>query len=110
MSTDATSAIEHLKRVTALAERLAARGIAIYEHSYYLMAFGIWTIVAGRRIKRFTFSWDGRDEFLEISVSEHDSSAVPARWSHVRTEHIKARDLTIPFQFVAEYVEREYPA
>ena len=93
----------------ALAERLAPRGIAIYEHSYYLMSFGSWTIVAGRRTRGHRFSWDGRDAFLEISVSEHDS-AVPARWSHIRTEHIKARDLTIPFQFVAEYVEREYPA
>jgi hypothetical protein len=110
MSTDPTSAIEHLKRVMALAKRLAPHGIAIYEHSYHLMAFGSWTIVAGRRTKRHKFSWDGRDEFLEISVSEHDSSAVPARWSGVRTEHMKARDFHSPFEFIAAYVESQYPA
>ena len=108
MSTDATSAIEHLKRVTALAERLAARGIAIYEHSYHMLAFGSWTIVAGRRNRRVKFSWDGRDEFLEIQVAEHDSSAMPARWSHIRTEQIKARDLNIPFQYVEDYLLTHY--
>jgi hypothetical protein len=108
MSTDATSAIEHLKRVTALAERLAARGIAIYEHSYHMLAFGSWTIVAGRRKKRVNFSWDGRDECFDIPVAEHDSSAVPARWSHIRSEHIKARDLSTPFHHIDEYFQKDH--
>jgi hypothetical protein len=110
MSRDSPSAIEHLKRIMALAERLSPQGMAIYEHSYHLLAFGSWTIVAGRRNKRFRFSWDGRDEFLEISASERDLSSAPARWSHIRTEHMKARGLNIPAHYVEEYLQIAFTA
>lgn len=65
---DAQSAIDHLNRLVRLAERLSARGIALYEHDYVTLAFGSFRLEIGTRHKRWGLWWDGKDGCLTISA------------------------------------------
>ncbi len=66
---DSQSAIDHLARLTELAEVLAAQGIAVYEHEYLPLAFGSFRLELGTRRTRWGFSWDGKEGFLSVSAA-----------------------------------------
>ena len=64
---DSQSAVNHLERLLRLARALADRGIAIYEHEYFMLTFGSFRLELGTRHRRWGFSWDGREGFLSTS-------------------------------------------
>jgi len=90
--------------VADLAERLAEKGIAVYEHRFTYMAFGSWEIVAGRRKKMLHFTYDGKDSDLSYC-----DASVKAQ-SHVGLQHRRfaTHEGGEPFAFVADVLEKEF--
>ena len=71
--TELAGSVRHFERMAALAAELAAKDIAIYEHSLRPLAFGSFELQVGTQERRWRFSWEGRDGDLAIasaSVSE----------------------------------------
>lgn len=58
-------------------------GITLYEHSYSHLAFGSWSIVAGKPHHRMLFSWDGKGSYLGIGESEFTNSSSSPEWRPV---------------------------
>src|SRR5439155_6479706 len=106
---DAASSTEHFQRFFALAQQLAGRGVAIYEHHWDFLAFGSWTIVAGSRHRRFEFSWDGREFSISVSQCEFSDSRSHPHWSAPKTQSLPNDDLAAPFQYVEQFFDKEAP-
>lgn len=64
---DPQVASEHLDRLSRLATALAGRGLAIYEHHYYMLVMGSFRLEVGTRHERWVVSWDGKEGFIDIS-------------------------------------------
>lgn len=91
MDSDAQDFSQHIAAVLALSQRLAALDIAIYQHNYHALAFGSWTIVAGKRKERIRFTWDGRDRFLTVEQAAFPDSQQRTEWQRMETEGANIR-------------------
>lgn len=110
MHSDAQSSVRHIEAVLAMAQRLSASDIAVYEHSYHALVFGNWTIVAGKRKERVRFSWDGRDAFLTVEQATFPDSRQRTEWEHVKTQGIDVRHHTEPLDAVESFLRRKFAA
>jgi hypothetical protein len=90
---DSDSALDHFDRMTRLANALAARGIAIYEHHYFMLGFGSFRLELGTRHKRWRFSWDGKEGFLDVSDVYAPREGEPAPLVAGRSIHFGLGDL-----------------
>ena len=108
MVSDAQSSVRHIEAVLAMAQRLSASDIAIYEHSYDALVFGSWTIVAGKRKERLRFSWDGRDGFLTVEQATFPDSQQRTEWQHVKTESVDVRHYTEALDAVESFLKRKF--
>ena len=108
MLTEAQSSVRHIQAVLALAQRLAASDITIYEHNYNKLVFGSWTIVAGKRKERVRFSWDGRDAFLTVEQAGFPDSQQRTEWEHVKTEGVDVRHYTEALDAVECFLKRKF--
>ncbi|MFQ5974600.1 MAG: hypothetical protein ACE5Q3_19930 [Alphaproteobacteria bacterium] len=100
---DSQSAIDHFQRLERLAAALADHGIAIYEHQYYMLAFGGFRLELGTRHRRWGFSWDGKEGFLTVSDPYAPSAGRPAPPVSGKTEHLGLGDLDAPFRFIESF-------
>ena len=100
---DPESAIAHFRRVERLATGLSDRGIAIYEHEYFLLAFGSFRLEVGTRGRRWGFSWDGKDGCLDVSAPYAAPEGRPAPPVAGRAERLGLGDLDAPFRFVRDF-------
>lgn len=100
---DATSGVEHSRRMLALTERLAAQGIAVYEHQWFCLMFGSWTLIAGTRHRRFRFQWDGKEFFIDVQVAEFGSSGDKPVWHAVTNERLAPDIGSDPLTFVETF-------
>ncbi len=82
MADDCAFTSTHYHRIAELSDRLSQKHFAIYEHQYRYLAFGSWQLVAGTRKRRFRFTWDGRERFLQVEVAAVQSG-VFAPWSPI---------------------------
>ena len=73
MSTPSRPPRDHLDRVSDVCERLAARGVIIYEHSFQRDA-NRWIVVAGQQRARLRIEWDGAGATLIVSEASTDSA------------------------------------
>ena len=71
---------------------LEQRGIEIYEHHYFSLAFGSWTLIAGKRHERIRFDWDGRDAFLTISETTFSDARSTQEWKKIQQMGINTKD------------------
>lgn len=110
MISDTQGSVRHIEAVLALAQRLAAADIAIYEHSYRGLAFGSWTIVAGMRKERVRCSWDGRDGCLTVEQAAFPDSQQRTDWQHVKTEGVGVRHYTEALDAVEQFLRRKSAA
>jgi len=110
MLSDAESSVRHIEAVLAMAQRLSASGIAIYEHSYHALVFGSWTIEAGKRKGRFRFSWDGRDGLLTVEQAAFPDSRQRTGWKHVKTEGIDIKQYTEALDSVESFLRQAMAA
>ena len=98
----------YFRRLADLAERLAKKKVAIYEHSFEYMAFGSWEIVAGRRERMLRFNYDGKESYLfycdaAVNPHTHQYALKDRRFATFATH--KGED---PLAFVAEVLEKEF--
>lgn len=105
MIDDSSSSAEYFVKVARLAERLASKRIAIYEHKFHYMAFGSWELVAGRRDGMLRFSYDGKDSLLSFG------DAASAHRDGMGLEHRRVRtwEGEDPLAFVGEVLEQQFP-
>ena len=100
---DSQSAIDHLERLASLAGVLAERGIAIYEHEYFMLAFGSFRLELGTRHTRWGFSWDGKEGFLDVSTAYKPREGRPSPQVAVKSIHVGLGDLDAPFAFIEAF-------
>lgn len=104
MSTDDSHYSEnYFQALATLAERLARKRIALYEHKFDLLSFGNWEIVAGRRKKMLSFSYDAKESCLSYC----DAAVRP----HHGSNDVHARRLNPeenPFNTIADILENEF--
>jgi len=106
---DTESALKHFRAIISLGEKLKEIGVDYYEHQYYSLAFGSWTIIAGKRKERTKFSWDGRDGFLELwEANFPDSSYSTVEWNHVKTEGVDYKDPVTVYDRMEQYLRIKY--
>jgi hypothetical protein len=74
MRADAESCLNHLRSLLAMAERLSKLNVAIYEHSFSMLAFGSWNLTAGKRKDRVEASWDGKEGVLVLGCAKFRDS------------------------------------
>ena len=92
---DSQSSADYFKSVADLAERLAKKKVAVYEHSFTYMAFGSWEIVAGRRKKMLRFTY-------------HNTSVTPKSHTDLQHRRFATHEGEDPLAFVAEVLEKEF--
>ena len=101
---DSQSSTDYFKSVASLAERLAKKKVAVYEHRFTYMAFGSWEIVAGRRSKMLRFTYDGKDSYLSYC----DASVKPQSYTDLQHRRFATHKGEDPFAFTAELLEKEF--
>ena len=110
MATDAQSSVRHLELLLAMAQRLAALDIAIYEHNYYALVFGSWILVVGKRKERVRFSWDGRDGFLTVEQATVPDSRQQPKWEPVKTDGIQVTEYAETLDAVEKFLREKFAA
>ena len=103
------SSIEHLKLVFELAESCERHDLTVYVYEYSYMAFGSWMIITGKNKHRTKFSWDGKESYLGISMSEFQNSSSMPDWKPVfpNVGGTKKTEAEV-FAFVKEVLEKQY--
>ena len=103
------SSIEHLKLVYELAGYCEMHDLIVYEHEYSYMHFGSWMIIIGKSKHRTKFSWDGKESYLDISMSEFQNSNSMPDWKPVfpNVGGTKKTEAEV-FAFVMEVLEKQY--
>lgn len=104
MIDDSESSASYFMQVARLAERLASKGIAIYEHKFHYTAFGSWELVAGRRDRMVRFSYDGKDSWLSYGA------AASAHRDGTGLEHRRVRtwEGEDPLAFTGDVLEEHF--
>jgi hypothetical protein len=100
---DANSGVSHFGHLLSLAERLASQSVALYYHEWHFDAFGSWSIVAGRRHRRFRFVWDGKEFSIHVDSCYKTSGGYPEQWTAVAEEHLGAGDLLAPVSYIERF-------
>lgn len=107
MPSDAQNSVLHLEAVHAMAQRLSALDISIYEHSYRALAFGSWTIEAGKRKERARCVWDGRDEVLTVEQGV-SSDSQRTDWQPVEGEGDGVKHSAQALEVVETFLRRKF--
>jgi hypothetical protein len=100
---DSQSAIDHFQRLLRLADVLAERGVSIYEHEYFMLAFGGFRLELGTRHRRWGFSWDGKEGLLGVSDAYAPREGRPAPPVYGKSAHLGLDDLDAPFTFIERF-------
>jgi hypothetical protein len=72
----------HIEALARMLKELESEDIGLYEHHYWPMAFGNFTVVLGRAHKRVKFDWDSRESVLAVSLSDFSNQGDPPEWVH----------------------------
>jgi hypothetical protein len=100
--------LKHFEQLNDAAKSLSTRGIEIYEHHYFGVAFGNWTVVAGKRKERVRFDWDGREAFLTISEASFPDSQHATEWNQTKQMGINSTDGGEVWRAVVEFLEVKF--
>ena len=102
---DSQSSADYFKSVATLAEQLAGKKIAIYEHKFTYMAFGSWEIVTGRRSKMIHFTYDGKDSYLSYC----DATVKPQSYTDLQHRRFDTHKGEDPLEYLVKVLENEFP-
>lgn len=100
--------LKHFEQLNETANSLSARGIEIHEHHYFGLAFGNWTLIAGKRKERVRFDWDGRDAFLTISEAKFPDSQHSTEWTQIKQTGINSTDGREVWRTVSEFLNVKF--
>jgi hypothetical protein len=109
MERSSQSAAKLIRRLSELAERLAARDIVVASlHADYSL-FGSWQLIAEKHHEAIRFFWDGRDSYITTESSPIRQNSAPNEWKHETAKGFDVPSGGDPLRFVEEYLERRFP-
>ena len=88
---DATDSQSIIASISALAEDLASKDVAVYGVAFDYLHFGSWTIETGHRHKRTLLEWDGKEGLLTASVAAVADAQGRKNWKRVAERRIDMR-------------------
>jgi hypothetical protein len=116
-------AIDFLRALTGLAERLAARDVVVGELRSHWSAFGSWELHATSGVQEerradalrrgayrepgpdvLRVTWDGRDRTLRVQLSPTTATAMLNKWESKVEQRLESFEQAI--RFAEEYVAR----
>lgn len=78
----------HFDFVVALAQKLRAHEIGLYEHIFHGVPFGSWSVTFGRHRTRVRFSYDASCSTLRVQQADAPAADSYPDWSQVRVEDV----------------------
>ena len=103
------SSIEHIKLINDVSEFCEKHDLIIFEHDYNYMVFGSWSLVIGKSKHRMRFSWDGKESYLGVGVSEFQNSNSTANWEPVLPSIGGTQKTEVEvFAFIKESLKKQY--
>ncbi len=103
------TSIEHIRLVNEIADFCESRDLTIFEHQYNYMVFGSWFLVIGKRKQRMKFSWDGKESYLGVEVSQFENSNSVAEWQPVSPNVVDVQKTEAEvFSFIKETLGKQY--
>jgi len=110
ISRDPDSFLDHFRKICSLAANLSDQGIAVYEHSYHMLAFGSWVLVLGKRKSRFRFTWDGKDGVLKTEKALIPNSGLIIKWEDISLEFDTKSEGENIFRSIENFIKKKFEA
>jgi hypothetical protein len=107
---DANGFLEHSGQIHSLTASLSRDGIAIYEHSYDMLALGSWLLVLGKRKYRFRLIWDGRDSILKTEKALIPDSGTIIKWEEISNEIDTNHPGENIFKSIEDFIRKQFQA
>jgi hypothetical protein len=105
---DADRFLEHSRQIHSLAASLSRDGIAVYEYSYDMLAFGSWLLVLGKRKYRFRFIWDGKEGFLKTEKALIPDSGTIIKWEEILNKIDANQPRENIFKLIEEFIIKQF--
>ena len=107
---DSDSFLDHFRKIYSLAVNLSDEGIAVYEHSYNMPAFGSWVLILGKRKSRFRFTWDGKDGVLKTEKAFIPDSRSIIKWENISLEFDTKSESENIFRSIEDFTRKKFEA
>jgi hypothetical protein len=102
-------AIEFVRELTVLAERVAAKDIVVASLHIDYCFFGSWTLETRKNDEALRFSFDDRDRMLIIESSPIRGLSGPNEWKQQHEEDFPRGDIgDRPQRFIMNYLTSRY--
>lgn len=106
MNEDAESGLRFLDALNNFAERIKDIGLALYEVEFDSLCFGSFSVVFGKRKKRFKATWDGREFFLDLFQADVPDSRIPVDWKHASNRRLEPAPFAVIFDAIGEQITK----
>jgi len=102
--------IQHFDALAGLVRKCAETGLTIYEYRYQERAWGSWRLIVGTIGERIYFSWDGKESYLGIGISQFADINDDPSWQPFGDNSIGGTSKTDEeiFQFVWQIVSEHW--
>ena len=98
--------IDFPAQITRLKQALSSRGVSVDEVSYSPEAYGSWSLTAGSKEKKLSFSYDAQVSELRY----HDTKIVPKDWRDLQHASFRTWEGEDPLAYVEDVLKKEFPA
>jgi len=98
--------IDFPAQITRLKQALSSRGVSVDEVSYSPEAYGSWSLTAGSKEKKLSFSYDAQLSELRY----HDTKIVPKDWRDLQHASFRTWEGEDPLAYVEDVLKKEFPA
>jgi hypothetical protein len=93
-------------RIAKLEDTLAAYNVVIEKRDYSPEAYGSWEIVAGNKMKKFVFFYDGQVSELRY----RDADIIPNDYRDFKHKSFRTWEGEDPLDFVESVLRESFPA
>lgn len=97
MNTDVKSGTGFLAELSQFVESMATFDQALYAVDFDSLCFGSFSVVMGSRKHRFKATWDGREFFLDVFMTDFQDSRNSSKWEHLRNRRIEPAPYEVIF-------------
>ncbi len=98
--------IDFPAQITRLKQALSSRGVSVGEVTYSPEAYGSWSLTAGSKEKKLSFSYDAQLSELRY----HDTRIVPKDWRDLQHASFRTWEGEDPLAYVEDVLKKEFPA
>ena len=104
-----STSIEHMRLVNEIANFCESHNLTTLEHQYNYLMFGSWLLVIGKSKQRMKFSWDGKESYLGVEISQFQNSNSVAAWVPVFPGVVGVQKTGAEvFSFIKETLGKQY--